>query len=185
MTNPTAPILAFDCFGTVFDTSGVPIEEVREYVRQVKRPEWAPLELPPSFYEMKAHPDAAEGIKRLREKFRVVTCSNLPRKLLFGRSCIAGIQWDAIVPLEASQRYKPAREAYWTVCEVMQCLQADVTVITAHADGPDIKGAPNAGMKVQVIRNPGTPQTIIELAEALQAPADEHHTSSIDPEFYM
>lgn len=160
-------VLAFDCFGTVFDTSDVAAESVRDYVRQVKRPEWEPLRLPPYWLDLKAHLDAAEGIDRLRNKYRVVTCSNLPLGLLSHLSARAGILWDAIVPLEASRRYKPSQHAYWTVSGVMQTAPEDVTVVTAHADGPDIQGAPNAGMKLQVIRNPGTPQTIIELAEQL------------------
>jgi FMN phosphatase YigB (HAD superfamily) len=160
-------VFAFDCYDTVFAASGVPSADEREYISQVRRPEWAPLELPQSFYEMPPHRDAKEGIARLRTEFLVVTCSNLPRGLLLGRSAAAGILWDAIVPLEASRSYKPAIEAYFTVCEVMQVLPHDVTVVTAHADGPDIEGAPAAGMSVQLIRNPGCPQTIIELAESL------------------
>jgi 2-haloacid dehalogenase len=160
-------VLAFDCFGTVFDVSAVPTDEVREYGRQVRRDEWAPLELPRSWDRLKAHADAVEGIKRLRQKYRVVTCSNLPLGLLAHLSGQAGIMWDAIVPLEANRAYKPSKLAYCTVAQVMQVEQPAVTVVTAHANGPDLEGAPAASMGVQLIRNPGTPQTIIELAESL------------------
>lgn len=46
-------IFAFDCFGTIFDASTVPAEDVQYYVTQVKRG-ITPLTVPPSFSKMKA-----------------------------------------------------------------------------------------------------------------------------------
>jgi 2-haloacid dehalogenase len=162
-------VIAFDLFGTVFDVSNVPKEQVRNYVAQVQAEEWAPLKLPPSWFDLPAFRDSAAGIARLRSKFRVVTCSNLPLCLTWYASAEAGIQWDAIVPLEAQRAYKPSLAAYGTVCRVLQCEPAEVLMVSAHADGPDVEGAPAAGFGFQLIRNPGCPQTIIELAEALGA----------------
>lgn len=161
------PVLAFDCVGTVFDASGVPGSDMRSYVEQVRRPHWAPLQLADSFYDMPAHADAAEGIARLRKKYRVVTCSNLPMGLLHLLSVKSGIVWDAIVPLEASRTYKPSPEAYRTVCSVMQASLSAVTVVTAHSQGPDVEGAPAVGMKCQIIRNERYPKDILELASVL------------------
>jgi 2-haloacid dehalogenase len=164
----TAPkVIAFDLFGTVFDVSNVPKDEVREYVRQVKAEEWAPLNLPLSWLELPAFSDAGDGIARLRRDFAVVTCSNLPLYLICAISNLSGIKWDAVVPLEASRSYKPSVDAYSTVCGVMQCLPEEVLMVSAHADGPDVEGAPAAGFSFQLIRNPNCPQTIIELAEQL------------------
>jgi 2-haloacid dehalogenase len=160
-------VIGFDCFETVFNASGVPESEVREYVRQVRSHLWAPLRLPASWVELPAHADAAEGIKRLRSKFRVVTCSNLPLALLHTLSQQAGIQWDAIIPLEASRCFKPDRRAYRTVCHVLQVEPADVLIVSAHPDGPDAEGAPQAGMGLEIIRQPNCPQTITELAANL------------------
>jgi FMN phosphatase YigB (HAD superfamily) len=160
-------VIAFDLFGTVFDVSNVPKDDVREYVRQVKAEEWAPLRVPESFESLDDFADSVPGIVRLRQKFRVVTCSNLPLSLTWWLSERAGIKWDAIVPLEASRSYKPEPEAYATVCHVTQCKAKEVLMVSAHADGPDVEGAPAAGFGFQLIRNPGCPQTIIELAEAL------------------
>jgi len=160
-------VIGMDCVGTVFSTRDVPRADMEGYIAQVRRPQWEPLKLAPSFAAMIAHPDAAEGVRRLRAKYRVVTCSNLPAPLLRILSYAAGIQWDAIVPLEASRSYKPNDLAYQTVCDVTQAFRQNVTIVTAHPDGPDATGAPAAGMKLQIIRQPGCPQTIIELAEML------------------
>ena len=165
MTQPK--VIAFDLFGTVFDVSNVPKDEVREYVRQVKAEEWAPLELPHSWDHLPVFSDSVEGIQRLRAKYQVVTCSNLPLELTAWLSDYHGLKWSAIVPLEANRAYKPAYRAYLTVCDVVLCRTSDVLMVSAHADGPDVEGAPDAGFGFQLIRNPGYPQTIIELAEAL------------------
>lgn len=160
-------VIAFDCFGTVFDTSGIPREDVREYVRQVQRPEWAPLGLPSSFLDMWPHKDAAKGIQRLRSKFRVVTCSNLPARLLHLLSVMGDVEWDAVVPLEARRCYKPAHEAYWAVSDLLNVDPGEVMVVTAHATGPDMRGAPHAGMRVQLIRDPAGLADINALADEL------------------
>lgn len=158
-------VLAFDCFGTVFDVSSVIREEICEYVRQVQRRIWEPLDLPTPWADLPAHPDAKQGLERLRSKYRIVTCSNLPLNLLYTLSQRAGIQWDAIVPLEANRICKPDPRAYWTVCQVLQVPPSYVTVVSAHATGPDVEGAPNAGMKFQLIRNEGCPSDIVALAD--------------------
>ncbi len=160
-------VIAFDLFGTVFDVSNVPKDEVREYVRQIKQEEWEPLSLPQSWFDIPAFDDSATGIERLRSKYQVVTCSNLPLNLAWWLSKDAGIEWSAIVPIEAHRSYKPSLAAYLTVCRVLQCEPAEVLMVSAHADGPDVEGAPAAGFGFQLIRNSGCPRTIIELAEAL------------------
>lgn len=161
------PVIGFDCVETVFSTANIPRAEISEYVAHTQRVIWSPLLPPNSWSKMPAHPDAVEGIARLRSKFRVVTCSNLPLWLLHALSEEAGIQWDAIVPLEASQSYKPNPMAYAVLCQVMQVEPDQVLIVSAHPDGPDAVGAPNIGMELHIIRQPGCPQTITELAEQL------------------
>ncbi len=160
-------VIAFDVFGTVFDLSGVEREEVRAYARQLRRPEWAPLTLPPSWERLPAHPDAAFGIELLRRKFFVVTCSNGPLGLLAKLSKHNGISWDAIIPLELNKVYKPDPRAYLTVCEVLGVEPAAVTMVTANETFGDLEASAALGMTPRLIRNPGTPATIMELAESL------------------
>lgn len=160
-------VLAFDCNGTVFDNSGISREEMQDYIDQMRLEPYRELFLASSFYDMLPHLDSQEGIERLQKKYRVVTCSNFPLRLLNILSNYADIEWDAIIPLEASRAYKPKKEAYHTVCNILQVEPHNVTVVSAHANGPDVKGAPNAGMNFQLIRNEGYPATIIELAEQL------------------
>jgi HAD superfamily hydrolase (TIGR01493 family) len=160
-------VIAFDVFGTVVDFAGVPREEVREYARQLRRPEWSPLLLPDSWASLPAHPDSAEGIERLRQKFFVVTCSNGPLGLMARLAKNAGLRWDAIIPLELNRVYKPDPRAYLTVCEVLNVSPAAVTMVTANKDFGDLEGSAAVGMTPVLIRGQSGVPTITALAESL------------------
>ena len=160
-------VIAFDVFGTVVDFSGVERDDVRNYIAQIQRPEWAPLELPKSWESLPAFPDSAEGINRLREKYIVVTCSNGPLGLLTRLSKNAGIQWDAIIPLEMFKVYKPNPEAYLALCEVLAVNPKDVAMVTANPLFGDIEWAGSLGMTPILIRGESEIQTITQLADSL------------------
>jgi 2-haloalkanoic acid dehalogenase type II len=159
-------VLAFDVFGTVFDLSQVDRSEVRAYVEHIRGPEWRPLELPESWRSLKAHADAAAGIARLRERFQVVTCSNGPIALLAEISKAAGISWDALIPLETAQVYKPNPRAYQLICDVMRVRADEVAMITANATFGDLEASGVLGMRPVLIRD-GNIATIGALADLL------------------
>lgn len=163
-------VIAFDTFGTVYDLAAVDRDEVRDYIAQVRRPRWSPLNLPSSWQHMPPHADSVEGIKRLRERYIVVTLSNGPLGLQTRMAKNAGIVWDAIIPLEIRRVYKPDPLAYQLVCDVFGVEPGEVLMVTGNAGSPDIAGAESIGMKAQMIRQPGTPQTITELADLLIPP---------------
>lgn len=168
-----AKVVAFDVFGTVFDLSGVPHEEVRAYAHHIRQPEWSPLKLPKSWETLPAHADSAEGVAQLRKKFIVVTCSNGPLGLLTKLSKHNGIAWDAIIPLELNKVFKPNPRAYLTVCEVLDVEPKDVIVVTANKTFGDIEAAKKLSMGTALIRNDGCAKTIIELAEVLNWGKDD------------
>lgn len=160
-------VVAFDVFGTVVDFTSVDRQEVRAYVDHIRKPTWEPLRLPESWEHLPAHPDSAEGIARLRTKFTVVTCSNGPLGLLAKLSKNAGIQWDAVIPLELSRCYKPNPHAYLTVCDVLDVQPADVLMVTANETFGDLEASRSLGMQAQLIRSGDGPRDIIELAKSL------------------
>ena len=165
MNNPS--VIAFDVFGTVFDLSGIDRDEVRDYVRHIREPEWRPLTLPESWRNIPAHPDAAEGIQRLRTKHAVVTLSNGPVSLLVELSKRAGIDWDALVPIELAHVYKPRLDAYRVACDLMRVPPDRVLMVTANATFGDLEASAAVGMQSILIRGLDGPRTIIELAERL------------------
>lgn len=158
-------VIAFDLFGTVFDFAGIPREEIKGYVKQLRLPTWQPLELPEHWERLPTYPDSVEGINRLRSKFMVVTCSNAPLGLSAKLCKNNGVQFDAIIPLELNRVYKTNPKAYLTICDVLGVLPEEVMMVTANKDFGDLEASAALGMTPKLIRCEGTPQTIIELAE--------------------
>jgi HAD superfamily hydrolase (TIGR01493 family) len=162
-------LIQFDLFGTVFDLKDVPRAEIKAYLAHVTKPAYAPLVLPESWDHLPAFPDSAEGLRRLRTKFLVVTCSNAPLRTAAMASKHAGIEWDAIVPFEIAEVYKPAAIAYCLPALMFGVELHEVMMVTgnktfAHYDYGDCDKAMELGMQAELIRHP---QTIIELAEEL------------------
>jgi 2-haloalkanoic acid dehalogenase type II len=161
-------VIAFDVFGTVFDLSSVNRLEIKDYVSHIRGGVWEPLELPESWYTLPAHPDAKEGIERLRTKYQVVTLSNGPVRLLTRLSKHNNISWDMIIPIEMKKVYKPKAGAYYTVPELMGVLTSEVLMVTANKTFGDLEAASRCSMKPCLIRDPdGSYANIVELAEAL------------------
>lgn len=46
LITPTPKCVAFDCFGTLFDMSTVPKDEIAAYVEHVRRNDFSPYEFP-------------------------------------------------------------------------------------------------------------------------------------------
>jgi 2-haloalkanoic acid dehalogenase type II len=159
--------IAFDCFGTVFDMSGVSRDEIREYVEHVRKEDFTPFRFPDSWWQLKAHPDAAEGIKRLQAiGILCVTLSNGSWELLHVNSGRNGISWDMIIDLAEHRVYKPHIDAYRTVEKQTLFSPSECLMVTANPLFGDLEGAMAIGMQAQVIRH-GYPNTILELAEML------------------
>ena len=160
--------IAFDCFGTVFDMSSVAREEIAAYVDHVRKADFSPFGFPVSWWNLEAHFDAAVGIKMLQAMgFVCVTLSNGEVGLLSTVAEANGIKFDAFINLERHRVYKPNTDAYRTVEKDLGYKPTETLMVTANPTFGDIEGAAEIGMPSQVIRQPGKPQTIIELAEQM------------------
>jgi len=160
--------IAFDCFGTVFDMSAVSRDEIAAYVAHVKKADFTPFEFPKSWWELKLHPDSAEGVNMLQDNgYQCVALSNGDPNLIDDVSQKHGIYFHYVIDLAGSHRvYKPNVDAYKTVQKDLGFTPAETLMVTANPTFGDIEGAAAIGMPSQVIRH-GYPNTIIELAEML------------------
>jgi len=159
--------IAFDCFGTVFDMSGVSRDEIKAYVDHVRRKDFSPFDFPQSWWNLKSHPDAEEGVKRLqRSGFTCVAMSNGSRELIEVNSASGFIFWDTVIDLVRRRVYKPHIDAYRMIEKQAGFKPAETLMVTANPTFGDIEGSAAIGMPSQVIRH-GYPNTIIELAEML------------------
>lgn len=160
-------VIAFDAFGTVFDLSTASRDEVRGYVSQLRKPEWAPLVLPAAWASMPAFPDAAEGIRELRNKYVVVSLSNGPTDLLVKMSKANGVDWDDHITLALKKVYKTNHEAYRAVCETLNVDPTHVLMVTANRTFGDLEASVAVGMQSILIRDGDGPKTITDLAKLL------------------
>ena len=151
-------LIAFDTFGTIFDTSQAGDGEVAAYNRHMEScrdfDSWRPLRLPDSWKTLQAFPDVKPGLAQLRSLgYRCVTCSNGPAPLLHEVSKHNGLVWDGIVPLEAARVFKPDLRAYLHVCRVWNVSPAEVMMVTANRTFGDLEAAEMLGMQPQLIRD--------------------------------
>ena len=161
--------LAFDCFGTVFDMSGVSCDEIKSYVEHVRSENFSPYKFPDSWWRLGAHSDAAEGIRELQSRdLSCVTLSNGSANLLRFVSRQNGILWDFIIDLVKHQVYKPHIDAYRTVEKQLGFKPAETLMVTANPTFGDVEGSAAIGMRSVVIRHPGGPRDIIDLVEYVQ-----------------
>jgi FMN phosphatase YigB (HAD superfamily) len=161
-------ILAFDVFNTVFDMSTIDRKEIVEYARHISKKVWEPLILPESWLNLKAHPDAKEGLERLRKKFYLVTFSNGPLELLLPLSFKNGLYWDDYIHVAISKMYKPNKLIYPWACGYLGENPANIGMVTANKDFGDLEGANACGMIPLLIRNDKFPKDLIELAQFLE-----------------
>ena len=159
--------IAFDCFGTVFDMSHISNNEIKDYVDHVNQHDYSPYSFPNSWYNLKSHPDSAEGIKLLQERgYFCVALSNGSYDLIKRVSESNNIYWDHIVDLNKHKVYKPRFDAYKTIEKDTNFQPSETLMVTANPTFGDIEGARNIHMNNIVIRH-GYPNTIIELADLL------------------
>lgn len=149
---------------------GVSREEIADYVRHVKSEDFSPFSFPKSWWDLKLHPDAKDGIRSLQDAgYKCVTLSNGSAELLQHVSAAGGVHWDAIIDLVVHRVYKPHRAAYLTVQGETGFRANECLMVTANPTFGDIEGAASVGMNSQVIRH-GYPDTITELAKMLGQP---------------
>jgi len=170
-------LIMFDIFGTVFRLAGiVPPEEVRAYGEHIRQPEWSPLTLPESWKSLPAHEGAKEGIDELRKLAMVVTCSNGPLATQAHLARNNDIHWDAIMPLELWQVYKPRVMSYLSVIKCLGFAPEETMMVTANEGFGDLAAAMACTMQPCLICKdpenirPGvlTVRSIGEISERLQ-----------------
>ena len=153
---------------------GVSRDEIRDYVSHVRRNDFSPYTFPDSWWNLLLHPDSWQGIDRLQTSgFKCVALSNGSADLLAYVSDAGGVYWGWIVDLAEHRVYKPHVDAYRTVEKDLGFKPQETLMVTANPTFGDIEGSAAIGMPSQVIRHPGAPQTIIELAEMLKAKVAE------------
>ncbi len=148
-------LILFDLFGTVFCMDGIPIEDRIAYRKHIELPEWSPLVLPNEWTHLPANKNTRIGLRNLKTIGMVATCSNAPLKVQAHLCKNAGITWDAMVPLEMFQMYKPALRVYELAVQSLGGLLESTMMVTANEKFGDLEAARELGIQACLIsRNP-------------------------------
>ena len=163
--------IAFDCFGTVFDASTLTREDLKAYVDHVKAKDFSPFEFGDPWWKLEAHEDSRLGIAMIQAAgVKCMALSNGSVELIQALSDRARIHFDWIADMVKHRVYKPDDiDAYRLVQKYSGFAPDECMMVTANPTFGDLEGAVAVGMKPQVIRNPGTPPTIIDLAKMLDS----------------
>lgn len=147
----------FDCFGTLFDMSQIPREQIAAYVEHVNRSDFTEYKFPREWYDLKAFPDVKEGLNRLRERFVLGTLSNGSYPLLLHLADANGLKFEEIINMAKHRIYKPNFGAYYLPSVATGTRPSEIMMVTANPTFGDVEGALHAGMSVCVIRDTETP----------------------------
>lgn len=125
-----------------------------------------------AWHRLRAWPDAAPALERLRRRYTVVVLSILNFSLLVDSSKHAGITWDGIISCEFIGRYKDDPLTYQTAVRWLGLQPGQVMMVAAHPW--DLQGALRVGLRSAYVPRPGewgepetrdlTPDAAIDLA---------------------
>lgn len=105
-----------------------------------------------AWHRLDPWPDAVEGLKRLKTRFPIVTCSNGNIALILNMARRASLPWDAILGAEVSRAYKPEARAYRHTAEVLGIAPHELCLVAAHHG--DLAGARAAGLLCAYVDRP-------------------------------
>ncbi|MCY3855684.1 MAG: haloacid dehalogenase type II [Rhodospirillales bacterium] len=104
------------------------------------------------WHRLDGWPDAAEGMRRLRERFLLAALSNGHVALIVNMARHAGLPWDAPLGAEMARQYKPRAEVYDNTIRMLGLLPQETMMVAAHND--DLRAARGRGMRTAFVARP-------------------------------
>jgi len=104
------------------------------------------------WHRLKAWPDSASGVARLRKRFIVAALSNGNMALLTNLSKNAGLSWDCILSAELARHYKPDEEVYRMAADLLELQPEQVMMVAAHKE--DLRAARLLGFRTAFVLRP-------------------------------
>ncbi len=105
-----------------------------------------------AWHALDAWPDVGEGLRRLRNRFRLAPCSNGGIALMADLARHNHWHWDAIVGADLARNYKPEPVVYEAACAAFNAKPSDVMMVAAHSS--DLAAAARVGLCTAFIARP-------------------------------
>ncbi|AEO62335.1 uncharacterized protein THITE_2106401 [Thermothielavioides terrestris NRRL 8126] len=157
---------AYGAFTSTFDPAAQPWKDVDGHHRESLARllgEWGlgglytdgeMAELSRAWHFLRAWPDSAAGLRRLRGAgFATASLSNGNRALLRDLDAHAALGLDRLISAEDFGAYKPRPEVYRGACEALGLEPRQVAMVAAHLK--DLEAARGVGMRTVYVARPG------------------------------
>ena len=105
------------------------------------------------WHRLNSWPDAANAIKRIRERYTTVVLTVLSWSIVVDCSKYNGIGWDGILSCEFLGHYKTDPEAYQAALRLLRLEPDQAMMVAAHKN--DLLGAKAAGLRTAYVHREG------------------------------
>ncbi len=106
-----------------------------------------------AWHRLYVWPDAADALRRLRQRYTVVVLTVMSMGIAIDSSKHNGVEWDGIISCEFLGHYKPEPEAYLGGLKLLG-VQPDQAMMCAAHPG-DLRAAMAAGLRSAYVPRPG------------------------------
>src|SRR5271155_222071 len=97
------------------------------------------------WHALDAWPDFPPALRRLRERYIVVSFTVLSVSMIIDTARRNGLHWDAVISCEMLDVYKPRPEAYQKAAGLIQLQPHDTMMVACH--NFDLDAARNVGYR--------------------------------------
>jgi 2-haloacid dehalogenase len=105
-----------------------------------------------AWHRLDAWPDVANGLTRLKTRFRLAPCSNGNISLMVDIARRNGLPWDAILGAEIAGDFKPKPRVYLASAAAFDLAPNECMMVAAHSN--DLKAAAALGLATAHIARP-------------------------------
>jgi len=105
-----------------------------------------------AWHRLDTWPDVAQGMTRLRERYRIAPCSNGNISLMVDLARRNGLPWDAILGAEIAGDYKPKPRVYLVAAGAFDLAPGECMMVAAHSN--DLKAAAALGLATAHVARP-------------------------------
>ncbi|WP_238422856.1 haloacid dehalogenase type II [Gordonia sp. 'Campus'] len=98
-------------------------------------------------------PDAADGLRLLKQDFIICALSNGTVALLTHMARHNGFPWDVVGGSDLWRHYKPARETYCGLADLLEVEPGEVMMVATHQN--DLDAARSFGLRTAFVERPG------------------------------
>ncbi len=134
-------------------------------------------ELNEVWHKLNSWPDAADAIKRIRERYTIVVLTVLSWAIVVDCSKRNGIDWDGILSCEFLGHYKTDPEAYLTALRLLRLDPSQAMMVAAHKN--DLLGAKAVGLHTAYVHREGE-SDVFPGSSSVESAAAEFDVVAVD-----